>query len=46
MDRVEGAGQITFDDATTYHCVGAVLKLYPHGADGMVHAPFWPEAIG
>jgi hypothetical protein len=24
--------------------VGSILKLYLHGADGMVHAPFRPEA--
>jgi hypothetical protein len=40
MDRVEVAGQITFEDAAAPRRVGAVLKLYPHGGDGMMHAPF------
>ena len=46
MDRVEVAGQITFDDSAAPHRVGTILKLYPHCADGMMHAPFRSEAIG
>ncbi len=46
MDRVEVAGQITFDDPAARRRVGSILKLYPYGADGVMHAPFRPEAVG
>ena len=46
MDRIKVACQITFDNPAAPGRIGSILKLYLHGADGMMHAPFRPEAIG
>ncbi|GLS30897.1 site-specific DNA recombinase [Mesorhizobium albiziae] len=45
MNGVEVARQITFDDPASLRA-SAILKLYPHGTNSMVHAPLRPEAIG
>src|SRR6218665_1334449 len=45
MNGVEVARQITFDDPASLRAT-AILKLYLHGADSMMHTAFRPEAIG
>ena len=44
MNSVEVARQITFDDPATLRAT-AILQLYLHGADGMMHASLRPKAI-
>ena len=45
MYGIEVARQITFYDPAT-SCFSAILKLYLHSTDRVMHAALRPEAIG